>query len=395
MSLDLWIGVGDHSGPPQVAGQGNSPARSQARYAGAGVAVVSNQRGGLTVRSSGFGDVDMVLDVDAVTTLSQPKKLPELASAARAHLRLNLLTQTATLTETSFHVGKGTKAELALSVREMLSAPTVSIDTLKGGADLGELSPLINAFVPGVRVSGRVELAAAPMKMAIGSSPAELSSNLSAKAVNLSAAMQGNVVSDLDAGVTLSLASGIAGVSADANIATASAPQGAAKGLHATLELTTPVGPWLGEGDGMFAMVSDMRVGHAEAPNATADAITLHVESTGPIAMLQNKPAGAALQTNVVMGVGSAVAAGSVARDISFSCEVSQRDLMASVADVVMQAGVGAATTTLPQGDMTAPRLAAAMTVKRRGQSIGKRPNWKKAIVQLKEGDTIDFFAAE
>lgn len=33
--------------------------------------------------------------------------------------------------------------------------------------------------------------------------------------------------------------------------------------------------------------------------------------------------------------------------------------------------------------------------LKRRGQSIGKRPNWKKAIVQLKEGDKIDFFAAE
>lgn len=33
--------------------------------------------------------------------------------------------------------------------------------------------------------------------------------------------------------------------------------------------------------------------------------------------------------------------------------------------------------------------------LKRRGQSVGKRPNWKKAIVQLKEGDTIDFFAAE
>ena len=33
--------------------------------------------------------------------------------------------------------------------------------------------------------------------------------------------------------------------------------------------------------------------------------------------------------------------------------------------------------------------------LKRRGQSVGKRPNWKKAIVQLKEGDKIDFFAAE
>jgi large subunit ribosomal protein L23 len=33
--------------------------------------------------------------------------------------------------------------------------------------------------------------------------------------------------------------------------------------------------------------------------------------------------------------------------------------------------------------------------LKRRGQSVGKRPNWKKAIVQLKEGDTIDFFAAD
>lgn len=33
--------------------------------------------------------------------------------------------------------------------------------------------------------------------------------------------------------------------------------------------------------------------------------------------------------------------------------------------------------------------------LKRRGSSVGKRPNWKKAVVTLKEGDTIDFFAAE
>jgi len=33
--------------------------------------------------------------------------------------------------------------------------------------------------------------------------------------------------------------------------------------------------------------------------------------------------------------------------------------------------------------------------LKRRGQSIGKRPNWKKAIVTLKQGDVIDFFATE
>lgn len=33
--------------------------------------------------------------------------------------------------------------------------------------------------------------------------------------------------------------------------------------------------------------------------------------------------------------------------------------------------------------------------LKRRGSDIGKRPNWKKAIVKLKEGDVIDFFATE
>lgn len=32
---------------------------------------------------------------------------------------------------------------------------------------------------------------------------------------------------------------------------------------------------------------------------------------------------------------------------------------------------------------------------KRRGTHIGKRPNWKKAIVSLKKGDTIDFYATE
>jgi len=33
--------------------------------------------------------------------------------------------------------------------------------------------------------------------------------------------------------------------------------------------------------------------------------------------------------------------------------------------------------------------------VKRRGQSVGKRPAWKKAVVTLKKGDVIDFFATE
>ena len=33
--------------------------------------------------------------------------------------------------------------------------------------------------------------------------------------------------------------------------------------------------------------------------------------------------------------------------------------------------------------------------LKRRGQSIGKRSNWKKAIVSLREDDVIDFLATE
>lgn len=33
--------------------------------------------------------------------------------------------------------------------------------------------------------------------------------------------------------------------------------------------------------------------------------------------------------------------------------------------------------------------------LKRRGTSVGKRPNWKKAIVTLASGNVIDFFATE
>ena len=33
--------------------------------------------------------------------------------------------------------------------------------------------------------------------------------------------------------------------------------------------------------------------------------------------------------------------------------------------------------------------------LKRRGMSVGKRSNWKKAVVTLKEGHSIDFFAPE
>ena len=29
---------------------------------------------------------------------------------------------------------------------------------------------------------------------------------------------------------------------------------------------------------------------------------------------------------------------------------------------------------------------------KRMGQNVGRRPNWKKAIVKLREGDTIEIF---
>jgi large subunit ribosomal protein L23 len=30
---------------------------------------------------------------------------------------------------------------------------------------------------------------------------------------------------------------------------------------------------------------------------------------------------------------------------------------------------------------------------KRVGRHMGRKPNWKKAVVRLREGDTIDFFA--
>jgi large subunit ribosomal protein L23 len=33
--------------------------------------------------------------------------------------------------------------------------------------------------------------------------------------------------------------------------------------------------------------------------------------------------------------------------------------------------------------------------LKRRGRSVGRLPNWKKAMVTLKQGDNIDFFATE
>ena len=33
--------------------------------------------------------------------------------------------------------------------------------------------------------------------------------------------------------------------------------------------------------------------------------------------------------------------------------------------------------------------------VKRRGSSVGRKPKWKKAIVTLKAGDKIDFYATE
>ena len=33
--------------------------------------------------------------------------------------------------------------------------------------------------------------------------------------------------------------------------------------------------------------------------------------------------------------------------------------------------------------------------LKRRGTDVGRRSSWKKALVTLKEGDVIDFFATE
>jgi large subunit ribosomal protein L23 len=33
--------------------------------------------------------------------------------------------------------------------------------------------------------------------------------------------------------------------------------------------------------------------------------------------------------------------------------------------------------------------------LKRRGSSVGRRPNTKKALVTLREGDAIDFYATE
>jgi large subunit ribosomal protein L23 len=38
------------------------------------------------------------------------------------------------------------------------------------------------------------------------------------------------------------------------------------------------------------------------------------------------------------------------------------------------------------------PPVWGLLKLKRLGRKYGKRPDWKKAIVTLKEGDRIDFF---
>ncbi|MBC7794176.1 MAG: hypothetical protein H7Z43_10750, partial [Clostridia bacterium] len=95
IALDLWIGLGDRQGE----------GRSTAAFVKPGVDVASTQRGGVGVRSSGFGDVAVTMDFAATTNVQAPYALPELETRANAKINVNFIEQKVSLEEAFLGLG--------------------------------------------------------------------------------------------------------------------------------------------------------------------------------------------------------------------------------------------------------------------------------------------------
>jgi len=155
LSLDLWCGLGD-------SGSGRRPLPPRDTRRRPFHTDRERQRFGLALRSSGLGDLDLRVRLDAETHLQGDRSPTTIKSMLEVATTLDLIGQRFSLETFTAQLGQGTRIEAVAKGEEILVAPKIRLEALAFRSDLAELAPLVAALAPDVVTTGRLRASVAP-----------------------------------------------------------------------------------------------------------------------------------------------------------------------------------------------------------------------------------------
>jgi len=364
LDLDLWFGLGapDQSGEPSRV--------TLVRGGKAAADLDGEQRFGLHVRSSGFGDIALEVLLDALTHVRKPMALPALAAHGRLAVTTNLLAQTVTVSECAWRIGEKSDVELTMALGDILAAaPRVDLRTLALHLDLDELAPLIANVAPRTPVGGRLEIVGSPFSSDLESLKRKVppETTLTFAFERFLAKLPTTAVAGLDGTVTVTTRSSDADVAMALQIG--SGEYGPYRGNAITLDMQvhTPIAPFVGgEPEGTLTTLMNMAMRDAQMPGMSARGVKIKLDAQTPVAMLLGKSSGEALLAKVGLTAAQAETGGSIADGVDLDMTARAFDLLGEVLWTHLDLALARVHQTLGKDTLTLDTVGLALTLTRR-----------------------------
>ncbi|MBI5508424.1 MAG: hypothetical protein HY903_06710 [Deltaproteobacteria bacterium] len=383
LSLDVWLGLGDRNPqgrPSHFRLQGGAPFTS----------VVTEQRLGVTLASSGFADIGVSVSLAAKVELQKERPLPPVTLAFELQNRLDLLRQIFTLSRCDLAFGDATRFSLEANGTELLVHPRVRVDKLSFTSELAELQPFVAAFVPDTTIAGRLRFHAVPFDVV--TDPAQMSTMQAKLDLGFddgTLAFKNNAASGLQATSVLTLDAGSAHLEVKAKLRQAQAGPQRVRGLSTTVDLVAPLAPFLGgPPEGSITVAATVGVGEAVAPAATVSNLRLVFGSEAPVALIKAKAHGVPSTSKARLTIGEVAAPAATLRDLRLDLSTRLFDLAGQTLTAELDSGIAAIT--VPQGDgaLTLGDTRMALSVARAAEEINVRR------LDFSTADLIRFHAA-
>ena len=277
----LWVGLGARDGadPP-----------STLRLTRPGQPTVSStQHVGFELRAHGLADVSIQGSVD-VQAVVEDTPAPPVHIQGDLAVQADLLAQHLAVPRLAIQAGEGTAFLASASLRSLLQNPHLSLQQLRVTADFDALAPHLRAATAELELGGRASLTMLPWEASLRSlqNPAALQGTVRLALSDVTATMGQQHLGPLDLETTIASEAGIAHLRASLRLAAATASDLEATGIASTLELTTPIGPWLlesGAGDVNATLTCNLQ--SLRMPNGSVSGARLDARVVVPIAWAQ------------------------------------------------------------------------------------------------------------
>jgi hypothetical protein len=324
MSLDLWLGLGDRE-------LGGAPSHFRMRGGKPFAAIDSEQRFGVTLKSSGLGDLALQVGLQAETQLRGEQSPPPLKTDVDIATTLDLLAQRFELPTFRIRLGEGTELDAKARGEGILTTPAVRIDALRFKSDLAELAPLIAALAPGVVTTGRCSASAEPFdvitdKTRMETTAATLRLGLEQVGVKL----PNMSVSDLTLQSTFTAASGALSMHVDATLGRYAAGTQEALRIAAVMDLSTPLAPWLGgPAEGVVDIRGRFGLKRYTLPSTSVADLDMLYDLVTPVALIKKEPTAPSLTTHMLLRIGDTTSVGYTVKNLRTTIDATAWDLAA------------------------------------------------------------------